>query len=499
MEIATLTRRRPAPGAVRAPAVGGRRRVLTLPAAALLLLCVATLVGFFVFPTYPNYDSYYSLIWGRELLHGHAPSFESYRSPTEHPLAIAFGAVLALLGQGADRVLVFATLASLIVLAVGLYRLGRAAFTPVVGLLAAGLVCTRFDFPFLAARAYIDIPYLAFVIWAGVLEVERPRRGIPVFALLVCAGLMRPEAWLLGGIYFLWTFRTASWPRRALHAALTGVAPLTWAAVDDAVTGRPLYSLQHTSGLAEELGRQGTLADIPRTSVNFLINLDKAPVFYAGVLGLVLAVVLTPRRSAFPLAGLAIGLGTFVLVGLAGLSIIDRYLLVPSLMVMVFAAVTLGGWSMLTPGRLRTAWMAGAVLVAAYGLLFTATRVNFTIFENQLTFRGESHRALRRVLNEDAVRAAARCPGPLSTPNHKLVPDVRWVLGVDASARDVVARSDPAQAARVRSGRGLYIADRTAFLRQALVDPTDRIEDQLPLPGFRRVGTSDFYGVYASC
>jgi hypothetical protein len=39
-----------------------------------------------------------------------------------------------------------------------MYRLARASFTTVVGLIAGALLCTRFDFPFLAARAYIDIP-----------------------------------------------------------------------------------------------------------------------------------------------------------------------------------------------------------------------------------------------------------------------------------------------------------------------------------------------------
>src|SRR5437016_9519995 len=37
------------------------------PAVALALLIVAVTVGTLVYPTYPNYDSYYSLIWGREL------------------------------------------------------------------------------------------------------------------------------------------------------------------------------------------------------------------------------------------------------------------------------------------------------------------------------------------------------------------------------------------------------------------------------------------------
>ena len=52
-------------------------------------------------------------------------------------------------------------------------------------LIAAGLLCTRFDFPFLAARAYIDIPYLALIIWVAVLEFERPRRGGAVLAAAV--------------------------------------------------------------------------------------------------------------------------------------------------------------------------------------------------------------------------------------------------------------------------------------------------------------------------
>jgi hypothetical protein len=162
------------------------------PAVALALLIVAVAVGTVVYPTYPNYDSYYSLLWGREALHLHLPTFDVYRAPTEHPLALLFGAALSLLGRGGDRVMVLATMASLVVLTAGMYRLGRAAFTPVIGLIAGALLLTRFDFPFLAARAYIDIPYLAFVVWAAALEVERPRRGMPVLLLLFLASLMRP-------------------------------------------------------------------------------------------------------------------------------------------------------------------------------------------------------------------------------------------------------------------------------------------------------------------
>ncbi len=63
---------------------------------------------------------------------------------------------------------------------------------------------TRFDFPYLAVRAYIDIPFMALVLWAAVLEYERPRRGGVVWLLLAAAGLLRPEAWALLGLYWLW-------------------------------------------------------------------------------------------------------------------------------------------------------------------------------------------------------------------------------------------------------------------------------------------------------
>jgi hypothetical protein len=499
METATLTRS----GKAREPgrnAVAARLRGLPWPVLALAALSIATFIGFLVYPTYPNYDSYYSLLWGREALHGTLPSFDAYRAPTEHPLAIVFGALLSLLGDTGDRVMVFATLASFVVLAAGLYRLARASFGTVVGLAAAGLACTRFDFPFLAARAYIDIPYLAFVIWAAALEADRRRRGTPVLLLLAAAGLMRPEAWLLAGLYFLWVAVPATWPQRLRYALLAAIGPVTWAIVDLIVTGDPKFSLTHTSGLAEELGRTKGLSQVPSATYSFLVSLDKLPVLAAGVLGVVLAIVLVPRRVGMPLVLLVIGLGTFFLVGLAGLSVIDRYLLVPSLMVMVFAAVSLAGWSMLRDGLLvRRAWAVGAVLLVAYGVVFTLSHVNFGTFDNELRFRGDSHQSLRYLLAQPAVQRARRC-GPVLTPNHKLIPDVRWLL--KAGVSDVVARSDPAQRARTARGVAIVPVDRQSLLRQGFTVGTETPEDTadaVPPPGFQRLATARYYSAYVRC
>lgn len=495
METATLTRHRSGtdPTPVGPPP---EPRAPRLPAVALAGLALLAVAGFFVYPTLPNYDSYYSLLWGRELLEGQKPSFDAYRAPTQHPLAVFFGAGLSLLGDGADRLMVGASLASFVVLAAGLYRLGRIAFTPAVGLVAAVLLCTRFDFPFLAARGYVDVAYLAVVVWAAALEAERPRRGVPVFVALMLAALMRPEAWLLSGAYFLWMFGGATWGRRGLYAVLTWAGPAIWAGLDFFATGDPMFSLTHTSGLAEELGRQRPVSEVPALMAEYLKELDKPPVFLLGLVGLVAALYAAPRRLAVPFALLALGMGTFLLVGLAGLSVIDRYLLVPSLMVMVFAGVALAGWSMLEPGRARTGWAALAALLVVGGVAFTATRVSLTSFDTDLRYRGEAHASLEQVLAAPGVRAGMAC-GPVSVPSHKLVPDTRWVLG--AGVGDVYARADDKAAGKLTKGVAIYVTNRTALLRQALVEPADDPLDSVPLPGYVRTATSPYYAAYVRC
>lgn len=492
MESATLSRTRPRTGVlarIRAADADVLARI------AFALLCVVFTIGFFLYPTYPNYDSYYSLLWGRELLDGAPLRFaEPFRVPTEHPLAIVAGAALSLFGDAGDRIWIALTYASFLWLVWGVYALGRGAFTPLIGGLAAVLLLTRFDFGFLAARGYIDIPYMAMVMWAAVLEQRRPRRGVAVFALLAAAGLLRPEAWLLAGLYFLWMAWKATWRQRFLYATLSAIGPFGWAAVDWAVTGDPLFSLHYTSSSAEDLGRQRTLSELPSALPYFFANLIKLPVLLAAIAGLAVALWITPRRALMPLVLFVTGLGTFVAIGVAGLSVIERYLTVAALALLIFAAVGIGGWTMLARSRLRTAWMAAAVLLVVAGTVYTAARVNLGRFESELAFRGSSHESLERVLRDPQVRAGLSC-GPLTTPNHKLIPDSRWVL--DLPYDRVVARVDP----DVTSERGVFLhaTSRSALFRHALSNPEDPVELQVPPAGARRVATSDHYAAYVAC
>src|SRR3954467_375093 len=336
MEGTTLTRPRPGSEPAR-PVTTVWDRGDKLARIAFALLCLGVVVGFFVYPTYPVYDSYYALLWGRDLLHGHPLVFAGFRSPTEHPLAIVAGAVLSLVGRSADRLWIALILASFLALVAGVYRLGRLAATPLVGAVAAALVLTRFDYPFLAARGYIDIPYMALVVWAATLEATRRRRGLPVLILLALAGMLRPEAWFLSAMYWVWVAWKASWRERIVFAAVAASGPLVWFTVDFLVTGDPLFSQHYTADSAEDLGRQKSLSELPSAIPGFFEDLVKLPVFAAAGLGALLGIVISPRRMLMPIALLLAGIITFIAIGVAGASVIERYLAVPALALMVLA------------------------------------------------------------------------------------------------------------------------------------------------------------------
>jgi hypothetical protein len=244
---------------------------------------------------------------------------------------------------------------------------------------------------------------------------------------------------------------------------------------------------------------------VPGSLWGFLVRLDKAPVLVGAVGGLVLAVWLVPGRVWMPLFLLISGLFTFALIGAAGLSVIDRYLLVPSLMVVIFCAVALAGWTMLEPGGwVRRIWAVAAGVLLLYGAASAASTLSVSKIQTELGFRVDSHTALAAILANPAVKAGLRC-GPLSVPNHKLVPDARWILkrgpdGVIARSQALAeaAAGQPQLLDRTTRGVALFPTD-LAVLRQALVDATDDPREQEPLAGFDRVARTQYYGAYVHC
>lgn len=480
---------------------------------AVVAVGVLAVVGLWLaVPTFPNYDAYYHLVWGRELLDGRAPSFEAYAAPTQHPLYIAVAAVVGLLGTGADRALVAVTLLALVALTWGTWRTARALFGPWAGALAALFVGSSFAFLLYAVRAYVDVPFLALVLWAAAWELERGRdekdaagtvavRGggrLGPMLLLVAAGLLRPEGWVLAGLYALWSLPGRSWGRRAAFLALAATPPLLWAAVDLAVTGNPLHSLNATSELADELGRPRGLAEVPGSFVAFVTDVARPPVALAGVLGVALAVrLLGWRRLVVPLALLVAGAVTFVGTGLAGLSILPRYLTVPVVALCLFAGYAVAGFTTLPGGHpWRTRWRNGALGAVVVGAIFFVVQLpSFGRLGDEVAFVQGINRDLEALLAAPAVAQARGC-GPLSLPNYRLVPDARWLL--DAPAQQVVARASFARADRPQRGVAIFYVGEQPLERYGFADGADRLAN-VPGPGFTPLERAGTLRAYVSC
>jgi Dolichyl-phosphate-mannose-protein mannosyltransferase len=485
------TRRPPAPRAV-----WHHRR--GLGAAALALAALALFVSV---PAYSAFDSIYSLVWGQELLHGELPSFDAYRAPTQHPLWVALTTVLAALGEDGSRAVVGVCVAGFVALVIGGFRLASAIFGEVVGWVFALLLLSRLDYGFLAARGYIDVPFLALIVWAAALEAERPRRGTAVFALLCCAGLLRPEAWLLSGAYALYLVWTERRRPRWSELAWVLAAPLIWTGSDWLVTGDPLYSSNYTTRSALSLGRRVPLSQLPERLWHFMSALTKLPVLAAGVAGLVAAFVLVRPRSRIALPGFlfVFGIATFLALSIRGFAVIDRYLVISALALTLFAAFAIGGFSVLEDARRRRLWALGSAVVVVLGTLWTAAHFTASHIRWELRSRQLIHGDMLRLLRDPEVVAARRC-GPVTVPNHKLVPDVRYLL--DASESQVLPRTRMRDFGRATRGVAIFVVGRR-MLEHPAYGPFDQLDDspliQVPGEHFRLAASGTYLAAYVSC
>src|SRR3954452_8047823 len=90
---------------------------------------VAVAILLLLFPVgFPNYDTIYALVWGRELAHGASPDYGSALPPTPHPLADLVGVVTTPIGGGAITVTMVVAYVSLALCGYLVYRLGAIWF-----------------------------------------------------------------------------------------------------------------------------------------------------------------------------------------------------------------------------------------------------------------------------------------------------------------------------------------------------------------------------------
>jgi hypothetical protein len=380
-----------------------------------------------------GYDSIYALVWGRELAHGHLPDYQATpAAPTPHPLAELVGVLLSLLHGDAPALGVL----SLALLGWAAFRFGASLLSPTVGAALAVVLLTRPAVVQGALYGATDAAFVALVLWAGMLENRRPRRGYAVLGALALAGLLRPEAWLLSAGYLAYVLRDAPAAARPRLIALACSAPALWIGLDLAATGDALWSLHGTRALTERFARPHGPASALRLGAGHVEDVLGPAVAWLGLGGCLLLTWAFPRRALLPGAVLVAGMAGFVALGFAELPLLGRYLYLPATVIALGCAVALLGWRELPhDDRLRRPWLLAACSAAA-AVLATAPGDRRALARTtaQVEAAANAERDLKTVAGSRAVRrSAARCR-PVAVPDYHQQPVLAYVLGIPAGA-----------------------------------------------------------------
>jgi hypothetical protein len=500
-----------------------------------------------VFPLgFPNYDTIYALVWGRELAHGTSPDYGAALPPTPHPLADLLGLVTTPLGDGAIAVTMIVAYASLALVGCLVYRLGALWFDRPIGAAAAAIVLTRAPYLSNGLRAYVDLPYIALCLGALLIETKKPRAGWPVLLLLALAGLLRPEAWLFSVAYLLYLLLgppQASAPsddgavdpersredgperesrasldradtqiaglirpaivrtREALlsptGAALTALAlaaPILWALFDWIAAGSPTYSFTGTQETVETLRRHTGPVDLVLWGPRALGEVMQWPGMVGAAGGVALAFAFLRRRATLGLIAAALALGAFALLAVGGLAIIARYTMLAGAILAIFAAVALLGWRLLEPGHpWRRRWQVFAGVVALMFVIWLPNQWDLdSTVHRDLANQGRIERDLTDLADSGAF-AEPLC-GPVAVPNHRAIPRLAFALDVKPTA--IVSASEEGV-----PRRGYFLKPASPFvIHNFILDPNDPTSFSLAVPrGYREVAGNPSWILYRRC
>jgi len=486
--------------------VPNRARNWLSPAAWVAGVTAALLL---VFPYgFPNYDTIYALVWGRELAHLESPDYGAALPPTPHPLTDLIGLVSTPLGDGAITVTMIVAYLSLALIGFFVYRLGAIWFDRWIGAVAAVIVLTRAPFLSNGLRAYIDLPYIALCLGALLIEAKKPRAGWPVLALLALASLLRPEAWLFAIAYWLYLSLPLLTGRKYPHmegnrpvgrrelawlGVLALAGPLLWVLFDAITTGEPLYSWTGTKETVETLERQTGPVDLVLYGPRRLGEVLQWPGMLGALGGVALGLAFLRRRSLLGIAAAALALGAFALLACGGLAILPRYTMLAAAILAIFAGVGLLGWRLLEPGHpWRRRWQVFAALVLAMFLAWLPNQWDLdsrvdTDLTNQARIEGDL---------TDLVDAGAFEPlcGEIAVPNHRAVP--RLAFGLDVKPTQIVSASEEGA-----PKRGYFVAPANSFvIHNFILDPNDPTKASFPPPpGFDEVARNESWVVYRRC
>jgi hypothetical protein len=460
---------------------------LTIAAGAVLLWVIAG-VGF------ANYDTLYALAWGGQLARGETPQYGIPIAPTPHPLIEALGVILSPLSPHAIEGVTIA-LGFLALSACGwvVYRLGAVWFGRAAGALAALILLTRVPVLSYGVRAYVDIPYLLLVLCALLVESRRRRAGAPVLVLLALAGLLRPEAWVFSGLYWLYLAFGSVRERKelALLALLAVAAPLVWVLSDWLVTGHPLWSLTNTRHTATTLDRITGIANVPQYIPRRIGEILSPAVLVGAAFGGVLSLWLLPRRARLGAAAGVVAVVVFAAFATAGLPINTRYAFLASAILCLFCGAGAFGWTRLPrEDPRRRWWIAGGVLVLL--ALVASIPSQYHSVNRELTKLAKQQSIQNDLLALVSGGAITRKCEPVGVPNHAPIPLL--ALYLETSPRNIVS----AEASQIT--HGTYVDPASKEVEDIYVlDPHDpHLAVNVP-PSFTEAHANRSWFIFAHC
>jgi hypothetical protein len=284
---------------------------------------------------------------------------------------------------------------------------------------------------------------------------------------------------------------------------MAAAAPLLWVAWDWIVTGRPLYSLTSTRETAGAFKRDRGVVEALKLVPDYIGSNEKIVNVAVGGLGSLTALWMLKRRALLPVVLMSLGMLTFLAIAAAGLSVIPRYLAVPSILFNLGVAVSLTAW-LLVPEpkrvhRLLLGLFALSLLVGAWRAVPYSN--DYQKLHGQETFVKAQHAALKSILDDPKVVPLLETCRPITTPTHSAIPIIRFQTGMpkDAFTSSIGQAKPPA--------RGLLLIGLTFNFEPSAARSTSGVTERsarkwwsnYPLSTFKFVSGNARWRVYANC
>jgi hypothetical protein len=222
-----------------------------------------------------------------------------------------------------------------------------------------------------------------------------------------------------------------------------------------------------------------------------------------GGLGSVTALWMLGRRAWIPLGMMLIGVATFLAIAAAGLSVIPRYLAVPSILFNLGVAVAFTGWLLVRePPRLHKA----LVVLAGLSFLVLGWRAipygkDFQKLHLQTDFVRGQHKSLKGILDDPKVVPLLETCRPITVPTHSGIPVIRFETGLSKR----VIRASIAE--KKAPEHGLLLIGNSFNFEPSAARSTSGVSERsarqwwsnYPISTFHFVSGNSYWRVFANC